>query len=384
MLKKLIVFSVISLLSVPAPSALAFTLSDHSFEDLVNNVAQAETVDFSVAIDVETMSDHSPQPVALHLDLDGVSDFAYNSAFDLRFRTIDQQGIAQEVGGSLVVTPNAIYLSEDGNEWFFIEQNAASLVSEERDTATDVATFTAFMQEAFEREIITYQAENVDVINGTLAVRYAYAVNNDRLIDYFVDEHILTAVEAAEARASFAGDVAIGGYLWVDAVAMLPVKFSLAISASQSETAYTLIELSVLLNSFNQPVEIDVPENAASFGDGQFAATSDLMMTGIESAVSNMDTDSDGLTNDEEMTTWNTDPLRLDSDADGYGDNTEVVNGYNPNGAGKLDSDGDGLVDYNEMTVHWSDRFDADTDGDGYSDGVEVANGYDPNGPGRW
>ncbi len=46
-----------------------------------------------------------------------------------------------------------------------------------------------------------------------------------------------------------------------------------------------------------------------------------------------------------------------------------------------LDSDGDGITDYEEIETYQTDPFDEDTDGDGYLDGDEIAAGYDPNEP---
>ncbi len=50
----------------------------------------------------------------------------------------------------------------------------------------------------------------------------------------------------------------------------------------------------------------------------------------------NPDSDFDGLTDNEEVTLWNTDPLIDDTDKDGYKDGDEVGNGYNPAGPGRL------------------------------------------------
>lgn len=50
----------------------------------------------------------------------------------------------------------------------------------------------------------------------------------------------------------------------------------------------------------------------------------------------NPDSDVDGLTDNEEVTLWSTDPLVNDTDKDGFLDGQEVDNGYNPNGEGKL------------------------------------------------
>jgi len=74
----------------------------------------------------------------------------------------------------------------------------------------------------------------------------------------------------------------------------------------------------------------------------------------VEEAI---DTDGDGLTDDEEMK-YGTDPLSHDSDNDGLGDREEVQ-------------------------MYGTDPLDPDTDKDTYLDGQEVAGGYNPNGEGQ-
>lgn len=48
------------------------------------------------------------------------------------------------------------------------------------------------------------------------------------------------------------------------------------------------------------------------------------------------DTDGDGLFDREEVYTWETDPLNPDTDGDGFLDGEEVKGGYNPSGEGLL------------------------------------------------
>ena len=48
------------------------------------------------------------------------------------------------------------------------------------------------------------------------------------------------------------------------------------------------------------------------------------------------DTDADALSDGDEALIWHTNPLNTDSDGDTYSDGEEVRNGYNPLGAGKL------------------------------------------------
>lgn len=74
------------------------------------------------------------------------------------------------------------------------------------------------------------------------------------------------------------------------------------------------------------------------------------------------DTDSDGLTDPEEMLIG-TDPTKADSDGDGIDDPTEV----GPNLALPLDSDGDGVIDALDPSL-------VDTDGDGVPDQNDAGN----------
>ena len=48
------------------------------------------------------------------------------------------------------------------------------------------------------------------------------------------------------------------------------------------------------------------------------------------------DTDSDGITDKDEIEKWKTNPTKKDTDEDGFSDLQELLNGYNPNGDGPL------------------------------------------------
>lgn len=88
------------------------------------------------------------------------------------------------------------------------------------------------------------------------------------------------------------------------------------------------------------------------------------------------DTDKDGLTDYEEVREYFTNPNMLDSDADGLID-SEEVRAYKTN-PHKADTDGDGLSDGQEVTTYRTDPLKKDTDGDGMSDGEEIIKGRDP------
>jgi Cu/Zn superoxide dismutase len=99
-----------------------------------------------------------------------------------------------------------------------------------------------------------------------------------------------------------------------------------------------------------------------------------------------VDTDGDGLTDDDEVNVHGTDPTSVDTDLDGAPDGDEVAFGSDPLDpadfpavqAGPEDTDDDGLSDDDETNVHGTDPTSADTDLDGVSDGDEVDAGTDP------
>lgn len=70
----------------------------------------------------------------------------------------------------------------------------------------------------------------------------------------------------------------------------------------------------------------------------------------------------------------------LDTDGDGLTNDEEKAAGTN---IAKPDTDGDLLGDREEVQVYGTDPLRTDTDGDTFSDGQEVQSGYNPNGPGK-
>lgn len=73
-------------------------------------------------------------------------------------------------------------------------------------------------------------------------------------------------------------------------------------------------------------------------------------------------------------------PVVVDTDKDGLTDEEEETLGTSPRSS---DTDRDELYDYEEVQVYHTNPLSKDSDDDGYEDGVEIAGGYDPNGPGK-
>jgi hypothetical protein len=146
------------------------------------------------------------------------------------------------------------------------------------------------------------------------------------------------------------------------------------------------------------------PNNPDSDGDG---LTDGQEVNTYNTNPLSSDSDGDGLGDGVEVNTYHTDPLNQDSDGDTYSDGTEILNGTNPldpnsppppppndsDGDGLTDeqelslgtnpnnpdSDGDGLNDAAEVNTYMTNPNNSDTDGDGLNDGAEVSNGTNPN-----
>ncbi len=87
------------------------------------------------------------------------------------------------------------------------------------------------------------------------------------------------------------------------------------------------------------------------------------------------DSDDDGINDGEEVDTYGTNPLNLDTDGDQFYDGGEVIRGTD---LLETDSDGDGLTDGNEEYTTGTDPVESDSDGDGVDDGQEIDDGTDP------
>jgi len=104
-------------------------------------------------------------------------------------------------------------------------------------------------------------------------------------------------------------------------------------------------------------------------------------------AQAGLDSDNDGVPDEDEINIYWTDQNNPDTDGDGYNDWLELNNGYTPLNPEKIkledsDTDSDGLSDKMELNFH-ADLNNPDTDGDGFKDGDEVKAGYDPVKPGE-
>lgn len=99
----------------------------------------------------------------------------------------------------------------------------------------------------------------------------------------------------------------------------------------------------------------------------------------VGTTLEDWDADGDGLSNEDEIELYQTNPLDPDTDDDGLLDGAEVSGGTDPKDA---DSDDDGLTDGEEVSLG-TDPNDPDSDDDGITDGGEVDEGTDPTNAGE-
>jgi len=100
----------------------------------------------------------------------------------------------------------------------------------------------------------------------------------------------------------------------------------------------------------------------------------------ISLATELVDTDQDGITDNDEVSIYHTDPTKADTDNDGFIDGEEIKNKYSPIveklQLRQVDTDKDGVWDDWEVALG-TDLLSTDTDYDGFTDGEELKNGYD-------
>lgn len=121
------------------------------------------------------------------------------------------------------------------------------------------------------------------------------------------------------------------------------------------------------------------PDNPASIPPDPAAAPANEPTNGQR-----LDTDGDGLFDDDETDVYGTNPSDADTDGDGGDDGFEVYSNTDPLAADdqtREDSDGDGLFDTDEQQLYGTNPAVFDTDFDGVGDGQEDENGTDPTDP---
>lgn len=326
--------AVLVVTALPAQFVRAASL-DSSIDTLIDNVNDADSVDFLASADVTVANDSLDKPVSVHADVHGIADGEGTGTFDSHFWSTDEKGVFTKAGASVIVTASAVYLSQDGMNWYFIKRDSTSAPST-ADALEGKEEFQSFMKELFAAGVIDYHFDTVEFISKKMTMRYSYTINTDRLVDYLVAQGLISSDKADEARSTLSKNVTLGGSFWVDATNMLPVMLTFNANVDTSATSYVHVSTSVLFNSFNQPVTVTAPKYAQNIADLDLSSSDEAAISSLSNSLAHIDTDGDGLSDIDEETVWNTDPLKADTDGDGYNDGLEVANGYSPLGTGRM------------------------------------------------
>jgi hypothetical protein len=126
------------------------------------------------------------------------------------------------------------------------------------------------------------------------------------------------------------------GEIWIGKKDYLPRKiyFEYSIQTKKTTTP-TKIAVTYLMSKFNEPVQVDIPEQSKSIEELVAGVMGGLgAETNLPASDLNKDSDNDNLSDSLEAY-YGTNPSNPDTDGDGYKDGDEVKSGYNPNGPGK-------------------------------------------------
>ncbi len=214
-----------------------------------------------------------------------------------------------------------------------------------------------------------------ETINEVPTFHFSYVINLEEARKLVIeareimDERKLNESEIAEIAKALEGSAQPSGELWIGKKDYMPYKMTFKtsrVNTFDGVTGTTVIDLTLFLSKFNEPVVVEKPE-AITFqeafgllmgsfeiptsftsddlkidnvkdGDGELLWGSDAATTVTGTSdfeLSGPDADKDGLP-DEMEELFGTDPKKADTDGDGFNDYSEIENGYNPLGAGKL------------------------------------------------
>jgi len=129
-----------------------------------------------------------------------------------------------------------------------------------------------------------------------------------------------------------------------------PVLWTRAFGSRQSEAIANINQVRPLTNTTipTRTNRVVPTERVDSDGDGLTDEEEKTTATNSRS----IDSDNDGLTDKQEVKVYNTNPNKSDSDGDGFTDGDEVKHFYNPNGSGKLINVNEAIQSFENTNVN--------------------------------
>jgi len=202
-------------------------------------------------------------------------------------------------------------------------------------------------------------------INGEPSYHYRFIINQTGLKQLITtlgqilneskddsgNQAMASAISASEDLLNAAKEMP-AGELWIGKRDYLPRKimFTGSLHDSSGKAIDANYKFTFTFKNFNKPIVVEVPASSRNAEEVLQEALGPLMsgLLGTKDQESSLfgygtDSDSDKLPDALEAK-LGTDPLKADTDGDGYDDGTEVVNNYNPKGTGKLSDADQGII----------------------------------------
>lgn len=182
-----------------------------------------------------------------------------------------------------------------------------------------------------------------ETIDNTSTYHYKIALEKEGIKKFFnqLSEIIPEFKRTAEEQTKFEDELSKlttlpEGEIWIGRKDYLPRKIYFESTMQPAgEASPTKIAVTYLMSKFNEPVQVDIPEQSKSIEELAAGIMGGLgTEPNLPTSDLNKDLDNDGLSDSLEGY-YGTNPNNPDTDGDGHKDGDEVKNGYNPSGPGK-------------------------------------------------
>lgn len=205
-----------------------------------------------------------------------------------------------------------------------------------------------------------------ETIDGVALYRIPFVIDADGIARFYNEAVVILEVPVedrmdidedllADWRKALANITS--SVVWVGMKDTLPYVFEMKMLDKEDEDASEVSMRATF--GYNEPVNVVAPTDSISLQEA-YMQMMQRLMGGFESGIeqesftpqsdsgispesaasiglgSGADADKDGLTYEQEVTIYKTNPNKADTDGDGFLDGDEVKNGYNPLGEGKL------------------------------------------------
>jgi hypothetical protein len=237
-------------------------------------------------------------------------------------------------------------------------------------------------------KILNLEELEEEKINEQANYHYKLTINKEELESAYPELNEDADEEELKSFKEFLNSLKSSGDMWINKDTFLITKIIYSGTIDRTETdintEYDNIKFNLNLNlsNYNQDFTIEAPEETKTFEE-MFSELEEEIMS-AESMEVGFSTEA-GVYTPEETDSPGADlPTETDEGENNAEEETQAETEQEPEKEQSeeeslaTDTDDDGLSDDDEVNIYGTDPNNPDTDGDGYLDGVEVENGYDP------